>query len=421
MTAVLDSVNRARKMLGLLPLTADGSNYREWQHPRDKHGQWIEKGGLVRIADKIAGIVQDMLPNGNIRVKVTDSPDPKQINTDVDVPNTDIEVIETKASLAPSAPQTPKAPNVATPTLDAPEIDLDADATPVQKFNPADRKMVPATPEQRAKYKPPPTWTDLMYNSSYTGDPNLPDEMHDGLLMTGRDKQGNTQYLYDKRAEVIRAGKKFGPEGSVTKTLENLDPISAGIRRDMMTNDSAAALALQLTMGMRVGGQTSKAKKIDAEAIGASSMRAENVKVFPDGVVFTFRGKKGVPNIIRTSDPMVMDLIAEKLKTKSGQDRLFNTTAARVGKYFKDLQDELGIEGLHPHNLRHAFATTMARSIIDSMSPPRTEAEFKTMKMQVAQKVSSLLGNNASEAIKSYIDPKVWDRWLDCLDKVYKI
>lgn len=396
----LKRINNARRALGLtlfppMPVVAAGDdNYREWEHPRDKNGKWIEKGGIVRIGSKIAGTVESMNPDSTISVRITDSTDPASpAGSVVNVPNDDIEVVKAKATLPDAAPAAPAAP-----AADAPR---------------APRTYRPMTDEERSKHNVMPGWSDVVYNERYdNNDPNVPDDQYDGLIATGRDALGNKQYLYDERHRAIAKEGKFGPSGSVTKTLENLDKISTVIRRDMNSDDAASALALQLLLGMRVGGQTSKVKKNDKQAFGASSLQARHVTLNDDGSVsLSFDAKKGVHINLRSSDPTIREMMESRLSTRSGEDQLFDTNDTKVRKYFEKVQGEIGVSGLTPHNLRHAFATTMARQFMGSYPAPANKKQYTDQRKQIGEMVSRLLGNDANEALKTYIDPKVFDAW----------
>lgn len=399
----LFSINQVRRMLGfplLPPLTSaglpgvndPGDNYKEWQHPRDKEGQWIEKGGSVKIGDKLAGIVEGVNPDNTSNVRVTDSDDPKQVDTVIKASNDDITVIDAKAQL-------PDAESGSDDPALTPRIDFASQRT-----------FRPATEEELKKFKPPGAWTDVEMNESWSNFDESKDYWeYDGLILQGKDKLGNPQPMYDTRWKEISDDYKWQ---NVRLTLQNIDGIRDIIKRDMLNNDSAAALYLQLVMGMRVGGKTSRVKKEDVEAFGASSMLAGHAKVFPQGTVFTFQGKHNVTNVLRSDDPMLKQLIQERLKTRSGDDKLFDTNDDKVRKYFQGLQAELGISGLKTHNLRHAFATTLARNLMSNYPAPQTQQEFTKYRREISAQVSELLGNKPLEAQKSYIDPGIYKSWI---------
>lgn len=404
----LFAINQVRRALGfplLPPLVSaglpgvddPGDNYKEWQHPRDKEGQWIEKGGSVKIGEKIAGIVEGVNPDNTSNVRVTDSDDPKQVDTVIKASNDDITVIDEKAHL---------------PDDDESDQYWDDDQaalTPRIDFKPL-RTFRPATKEELKKFKPPGGWTDVEINEKWDNFDESKDYWeYDGLVLQGKDKLGNPQPMYDTRWGEISADYKWQ---NVRLTLQNIDGIRDIIRRDMHDNDSAAALYLQLVMGMRVGGKTSRVKKEDVEAFGASSMLAGHAKVFPQGTVFSFQGKHNITNVLRSDDPMLKELIQERLKTRNGDDKLFDTNDDKVRKYFQKLQAELGISGLKTHNLRHAFATTLARNLMSNYPTPQTEQEFDKYRREISAQVASLLGNKPLQAKKDYIDPGIYKSWI---------
>lgn len=412
----LAAINRIREMLGrpLLEFAIPGINdpgdhYREWEHPRDKNGQWIEKFGHVDLGGGLAGVVESLNNDGTVTARVTSAPNaPDKVGTRVTAAPDQIEAIDAKARLGDAKAQ--KA---------FPEPPTDGDESKIRAFESgvtkdptgAERVFRPMTAQERSQHKVPNNWRDVQFNESWDqGDKTISDDLYDGLIAVGTDQQGNTQYWYDDRAKVIRDNKKWSEDGSATKTLEHLDEISDVIRRDMHDNDAAAALGMQLLLGLRIGGKTSKVKKDPNQvAYGASSLQARHISFDGDKTILDFDAKKGVHIHLETADPTVRELMQERLKTRSGNDPIFNTTAPAVRTYFGGVQKEIGVDGLHPHNLRHAFATTLAKNLIANYPAPRSAAEAATVKKAVAKQVAAALGNNPNEAIKSYIDPKVWD------------
>jgi hypothetical protein len=66
------------------------------------------------------------------------------------------------------------------------------------------------------------------------------------------------------------------------------------------------------------------------------------------------------------------------------------------------------------HDLRTMHANTLALAMVTkTRSKPKSKTEFKRMRKNVGEEVAKALGNNASEALKSYINPTVFSTWWD--------
>ena len=125
----IDEVNRTRKLLGLPPIvwyvdpmTAAGvRDFKEWLHPRDRMGRWIEKLSRVKVvqtgAQRFGGVIESLNRNGTARIRITWSGNKRDIGQRVDVPASNIETIDAKAVLdtpppgeVKKSPQKPWAP-----------------------------------------------------------------------------------------------------------------------------------------------------------------------------------------------------------------------------------------------------------------------------------------------------------------------
>jgi DNA topoisomerase-1 len=154
--------------------------------------------------------------------------------------------------------------------------------------------------------------------------------------------------------------------------------------------------------GMRIGSTRDTGAKV--QAYGASTLEARHVKVDGQVTTLSFVGKKGVNIELTSIDPALAKMFKARLKGKGPRDKLFNTSDAKV----RDYMHSVGGKGFMPKDFRTYVATSTALDMARGMGVAAGEREFKKMRLEVAKRVSSLLGNTPAMAISSYIDPAVW-------------
>jgi HK97 family phage portal protein len=264
--------------------------------------------------------------------------------------------------------------------------------------------MSPATDASRAAFKEhagrtiPPAWTDVQIADNLETAP---------LLVVGKDAKGRRQAIYSKEHTQRQAEKKFA---RIKELNEHTDKLDAALDRDALTNDDAGSLTLIRRMGMRPGSNANRGANVQAH--GATNLKRKHVSFDENGhAVLDFTGKDGVHIILKSKDPMVIDVLrTRKLRGGNDDDPLFKTNEDRVRKY---MNTEGGIpKQFLLKDLRTVHANTTALKAIRDMPPPKTKQEFIKRRKEVATIVSDQLGNDPSMALNSYINPTVFTSWI---------
>ena len=146
-------------------------------------------------------------------------------------------------------------------------------------------------------------------------------------------------------------------------------------------------------------------------AYGATNIEARHVTINKDSVRFQFIGKKRVPIDITFKDPELVKVMAKWKNGKTGRERIFPGT--NPNSNVKYIRTALGHDKMKMHDLRTFKAATIALQAIKVFNgkKPESPKEFIQWRNEVATKVSKVLGNDRNEAIKSYIDPVIFDQW----------
>lgn len=255
---------------------------------------------------------------------------------------------------------------------------------------------LPAESQERLRQMgTPPGWTDVRLNP----DPKA------GLQVVGRDAKNRWQSIYSaehtnkKEAEKWERIKRLNPK---------MDDIMDGSQKRMTDSsisqsdrDSATALYLITQTGMRPG--SSRDTKAAKKAYGVTTLEGRQVDVNGSELTFNFTGKKGIRQHITITNKALADYI--KRKNAGSNNKIFPTTNLRKAL------NSVGGEGFMVKDIRTWKGTQTALKEVKKMPVPKTKKEFKKSVKTVATKVSEVLGNTPTVALKSYIAPQVFHKW----------
>jgi DNA topoisomerase-1 len=270
-------------------------------------------------------------------------------------------------------------------------------------YKPADAERV-----KKAARPIPPGWSDVVVAKS----------MKAKVLAHGFDSKGRPQAIYHPAFRASQDAKKFKRIRDIAKKMPKLD---AAIEKYAMDDSVYAALLIVRTMGFRAGGEGRS--QTEYQAVGASNIRKEHVKVGRGKVTFTFTGKMGKPLVFETNDKFVVSVVQAYMDfdspVKGDEDFLWGYFDDGDGNPVPavDNFDMLDVvkEHLGPdaktHDLRTTFATEYALQLLAEYALPEDEKEEKAIKKEVATLVGEAIGDTATVALNSYISPTVWDLW----------
>jgi len=252
----------------------------------------------------------------------------------------------------------------------------------------------------------PPAWTDVWICPIENGH----------LQAVGTDDAGRRQYLYHPDWRTRRDAEKFVHMEQFARSLIR-HRLTA--RRDLggeldLTTVSAAAFSL-LDLGMfRIG---SDRYTEENESYGLTTLEKEHVTRNGRGLTFSYTAKSGQEVEVTVRDDRVGALLDRLLRRRSGGDRLLaykggrrwrNLDANDVNEYVKDvLGDDFSAKDFR----------TWRGTVIAAHALAKSDASSKTArKRSVAEamrEVGDHLGNTATVARGSYVDPRVVDLFND--------
>jgi DNA topoisomerase IB len=255
----------------------------------------------------------------------------------------------------------------------------------------------------------PPAWEDVWICADPLGH----------LQATGVDAAGRRQYLYHARWREHRDRAKFERMIHFAELLPRLRRRLSRKLRDAEEPDRETVLASAvrlLDIGMfRVG---SEQYADEDHGIGLATVRKEHVRVQGDTIEFDYPGKGGLRRRQLIEDPVTHELIAKLKRRRGGPGELLawrdgrKWRAVRSDDINEYLKEQLG-EDFSAKDFRTWNATVMAAV---TLAVDGREAATKTARKRAINRsvkaVSELLGNTPAVARRSYIDPRVFDRYL---------
>lgn len=224
---------------------------------------------------------------------------------------------------------------------------------------------------------------------------------------TWTNKNDLVQYAYQKAHTRDAAAEKFSRLKDFNKALPKMRKQTL---IDLDSDNPKIAQAALVTYiidktGFRLGGEASERR---LQHYGASSLLNKHVKIDGDKVIFDFVGKEGVQQRKIVHDALMAKHLS-RYKTSQWSQPLFSISSARVGAYVK----QIGGDDFSPKDYRTWNGTYAALKQIAKRKGPAPDIKtFKQWQKQVATHVAEkILGNKPSEALNTYIDHHVWQKW----------
>ena len=255
----------------------------------------------------------------------------------------------------------------------------------------------------------PPAWEDVWI---------CPDPLGH-LQATGIDAEGRKQYLYHRRWRELRDRQKFEHMIAFARALPRLRRQVLADLGDGDELDERRVLACAvrlLDVGLfRIG---SEEYADDDSGIGLATVAKRQVTIEEGEVVFDYPAKGGVRRVQVIQDAQSRAVITALKRRRAGGDQLL---AYRDGRRWRPVRSEqiseyvkaqLG-EEYSAKDFRTWNATVLAAVAL--AVDGRTAASQRARKRAVngaVRGVAEVLGNTPAVARRSYIDPRVFDRYL---------
>jgi DNA topoisomerase I len=276
----------------------------------------------------------------------------------------------------------------------------DADGAPVRE---------PQVLERIRALAIPPAWKDVWICADPVGH----------LQAAGTDAAGRRQYLYHDIWRQRRDMEKFDRMIDFAKSLPR---VREGVRRDLGLDGMPRARVLACAVrildraSFRIG---SESYLRDNGSHGLATLRREHVRVRGDAVRFDFVAKSGQRRSHELIDPDLVPVIRSLKRRRNGGPNLL---AHREGRTWREIRSneinqyvkELGGNGFSAKDFRTWHGTVIAAVSLAVAEDERTSVTSRRRQISAAVRdVASFLGNTPAVARRSYVDPRVLDRFSE--------
>ena len=238
------------------------------------------------------------------------------------------------------------------------------------------------------------------------------------LQATGIDAAGRKQYLYHPAWQERREREKFRRMIAFARALGPLRRrIGVDVRGPELTRERVLACAVRLLdIGLfRIGGE----QYADEDGgLGLATLEREHVQLRNGAAVFDYRAKGGVRRIHVIDDARCIEVLRALVSCRRRQKQLLAYRNGRrwvsvrshdINEYLKrHMGEEFSAKDFRTWNATVLAAVALAAS--ESQAPSRA-ARKRAIKGALAD-VAELLGNTPAVARRSYVDPRVIDRYL---------
>jgi DNA topoisomerase IB len=269
----------------------------------------------------------------------------------------------------------------------------------------------PVSPEDRARIRAlaiPPAWKGVWISV----------HPHGHLQATGTDAAGRRQYLYHELWRQRQDRQKFDEMLAFARCLPHIGDICErqlameGVGRDRVL---AGAIRLLYRGFFRIG---SEGYAEQNQTFGLATIQKQHVKVSGDLLQFDYVAKGNKPRRLAFEDPLAAPLVAALKRRRGGGIELL---AFREGKSWVDVRSadingyikEITGRDFSAKDFRTWAATAMAAlGMAVSVHTAGSKTARKRAMAHVIKDVANAMGNTPAVCRASYVDPRVFDRFL---------
>jgi DNA topoisomerase I len=238
------------------------------------------------------------------------------------------------------------------------------------------------------------------------------------IQATGYDEAGRKQYRYHDRWDQRRASQKYEAMREFAAALPKLRRV---VRRDIelegMPRERALATAVRLLdLGFfRIGSEEYAEAN---ESYGLATIRREHVHREGEEIVFDFPAKSNQRRIQAIGDEAAIKALETMRRRRGGPADLL---AWKEGRRWRDLRssdindyihESIGA-GYSAKDFRTWSGTVLAAAALAGEEKPASEAAAKRTVNAAVKTVAKALGNTPAVCRRSYIDPRIFDRYRD--------
>jgi DNA topoisomerase-1 len=265
----------------------------------------------------------------------------------------------------------------------------------------------PALKARFAAIAIPPAWTDVWICPYVNGH----------IQATGVDAAGRRQYIYHPYWREKKDEIKFDRALELAATLPSArGQVTRALRTDGFSRERALAAAFRMldTGSLRIGSE----RYADANGShGLSTLLCSHVAVRKDTVTLRFPAKSGQLWESDISDPDLARYLRQRLRVQRDRAVLgwdaggtwHPLTATEINAFVKERTGS----DFSAKDFRTLRGTVAAAESLAKAGPQASQRARTRAIVQAMSDAAVVLGNTAAIARKSYVDPRVVDRYAN--------
>lgn len=265
----------------------------------------------------------------------------------------------------------------------------------------------PATPADRARIDGlviPPAWSDVWICASPRGH----------IQVVGTDEAGRRQYLYHPDWIAKRERGKYDRALDLAAALPRARArVTRALNEPKDEQEWVLAVAFRLLdlTALRVGSRRHLRR---TGSRGLTTLQGRHVLEHESGVTLAFPGKSGKRQAVTVEDERMVEAIRELV----GGPRAF-LLRWREGRRYRSLTPEMlntyigEVTGssFSAKDFRTLTGTVLAAEALARAGVAASRRERTAIERQTVQYCAQRLGNTVAVARRSYIDPRVFERY----------
>jgi DNA topoisomerase I len=253
----------------------------------------------------------------------------------------------------------------------------------------------------------PPAWQDVWICPDPRGH----------IQAVGFDDRGRRQYRYHDEWRTARDREKHERVLRLAGLLPRLrERTEADLAQDGMGRDRVVAAAVRLLeLGLfRVGGEEYADEN---SSYGLATLHKGHVRLGDDEAVFSYPAKSQKRRVVTIRDPEVVPVLralkrrrgggSELLAYKDDRGRWVDLRSDDINGYIHDVASP----ELSAKDVRTWWGTVLAAVALAGEADVDSEAEQPRAVARAVRAVAHQLGNTPAVTRKSYVDPRVIDRF----------
>ncbi|HEY8295429.1 MAG TPA: DNA topoisomerase IB [Micrococcaceae bacterium] len=254
----------------------------------------------------------------------------------------------------------------------------------------------------------PPAWSDVWISPAANGH----------IQATGTDDAGRRQYLYHPHWRELKDREKFDRALDFGDSLRRARPAITRLLHLVGTTEQkayAAAFRMMDTGALRVGNEE---YALTNGSYGVTTLQCQHVRVRGDDVHLDFPAKSGQQWEASIHDPDLAAALRPMLRRDPEEPALGYENddggwAAVSSAGLNDfIRDQCG-DGFTAKDFRTWQGTVTAALALAQHPPVRPSVTARKKAVTAAiREVAEYLGNTPTVARKSYVDPRVLDRFM---------